>query len=171
MNRKTALSFLEANQPFPQDAELTTTDLNELDEVRKFFAENPDRASVRLFLNVFGDGDGFGVYQLIEGTVLKQDRKTVVAELLKSLTSPHPSVRYWCAQIASSFPDESVVESLILLLEGDDFDTKYAVLTTLEQVGELVPKRILAAYAEGEKEEELRELAEVIINKPDNTQP
>jgi hypothetical protein len=163
MTRETALNFLEAHQPLPSNAELTQSVIDEFDEVRKFFAANPDQSSVRLLLNVFGDGDGLGVYQLVEDALLQQDRAAVVAELPKALQSRHQSVRYWCAQIASSFPDQSVVAPLIALLCEGDFDTKYAALTALEQARDFVQKETIADYARSENEEELRELAEEIV--------
>ena len=41
MDKNQALSFLKENQPFPSDKEVDIEDIKSLDEVRKYFIENP----------------------------------------------------------------------------------------------------------------------------------
>lgn len=164
MTREDALRFLEQHQPFPPEDELTQSVIDKFDEVREYFAENPDPRCVPLFLNAFGDGGCYGVYQLVDDTLLEQDRAKVISELTSALQSRHRSVRYWCAQIAASFPNETLVEPLLALLNEDDFDMKYAALTALEQMLTKDAKEAIKTYARREREDELRELAEEIIH-------
>lgn len=163
MNRESALKFLEKHQPMPSDGDLTQKIIDTYDEIRRYFYDNPDQLSIKLLLNSFGEGDGFGVYPLVEDTILKQDRSVVVAELISALSSPHRSVRYWCAQIASNFQDNAVAKSLYFLLSEDDFDLKYAALTSLEQSQAFISKDDLIQYVKHEKNLELQQLANDIL--------
>ena len=93
MNTQEALEFLEQNQPMPADSELTEEHIAKYDEIRSFFIESPDLACLPLFLNSFGDGDGFGVYQLIEDVIGQLRFEEVLPHLLDALSSPFRSVR------------------------------------------------------------------------------
>lgn len=118
------LEFLSLHQPMPTDEHLDKETLAQFDEARVFFMHNPEPECIKLLLNSFGKGNGAGIYQLVEDTLLKQDEETVVKELKNSLQSDYPSVRYWSAQCASVFPDLRLSGQLLDLIEQDDFDTK-----------------------------------------------
>lgn len=163
MTEDDALRFLEQHQPLPADSDLKQSVIEEFDRVRRFFAENPAPSCVRFLLHVFGDGDGFGVYQLVEDTLLQQDRGQVIRDLRNALQSERRSVRYWCAQIAASFSDEDLVAPLAALLDEEDFDLKYAALTALEQAATPAAKAVILAFSKREREDELREMAEGIV--------
>ncbi len=64
MTNEEALRFLWANQPLPPDEQLGDR-IRVFDEVRKFFRENYEPACLEPLLNAFGDGSGFGVYQVV----------------------------------------------------------------------------------------------------------
>jgi len=152
MTKDDALQFLREHQPLPSDAELTEDVIVQFDEIRKFFSENPDPACVSLFLNSFGDGSGFGVYQLVERTLQKQDRNLVIRELKSGLRSPRPSVRGWCAEISAGFADECLIPELSTLLQEGDYDTKYAAVTALEQIGGESVKSLLQRCVSSERD-------------------
>src|SRR5512138_3286844 len=103
MTIERALTFLRSHQPMAADTSLDQADLEELDRVRRFLKTNPNEEAVGLLLGVFGDGSGFGVYQLIEDTVAAHDHSVVVRSLIERLTDGTRSVRYWCAQISANF--------------------------------------------------------------------
>src|SRR5512145_3218421 len=105
MTIESALAFLRRHQPMAADASLDKADLEELDRVRRFLKTHPNEEAVGLLLGVFGNGSGFGVYQLIEDTVAAHDRAIVVKSLLERLTDGPRSVRYWCALVSANFPD------------------------------------------------------------------
>ena len=63
--RDEAIQFLKANQPLPNDDKLEK-DIEKFSEVKQFFVDNPDPECIPLFLNCFGDGGGFGLYQTID---------------------------------------------------------------------------------------------------------
>ena len=50
------------------------------DDVRKHFVSHPDNRCVPLLLNAFGEGDGHGVYQLVEDAVLSHPADVVADE-------------------------------------------------------------------------------------------
>lgn len=163
MNMAEVTRFLMAHQPLPADSDISEAEICCFDEVRKYLEHNPEKTAVSLLLNAFGEGDGLGVYPLIEQTLLAQDRNTVVTELATSLGSAQRSVRYWCAQFAASFPSEKLVAPLLGLLSERDFDIKYAALTALEQARQFVPVFQVEEYARSETNAELRELAGEVI--------
>lgn len=164
MTNEEALNFLRSHQPLPPDHELDEDTIVRFDKVREFFENNPDPACIQLLLNSFGEGSGFGVYQLVGGTLLMQDKGLVIKELHSALRNPNKGIRLWSAEIASLFPDNSLLEPLVRLLDEDDFDLKYAALTALEQVKTLELLGTLTEYIAKEQEEELRRVAEEIVD-------
>ncbi len=70
MTTDDALDFLRRHQPMPDDEVLTEDLIQQYDEVRQHFIDSPDQRCIPLFLGSFGDGDGFGVYQLVNWSVL-----------------------------------------------------------------------------------------------------
>ena len=88
MTTDEALHFLSSNQPLPPTREISKALLKRFDEVRKHFAAHPDNRSVPLLLNSFGEGDGHGVYQLVEDTILAHPESIVIPALLQALRSP-----------------------------------------------------------------------------------
>lgn len=159
MNRHEAMRFLVSHQPLPADLELTGAVLSEYDDVRRFFLENPDEESIPLFLNSFGGDDGCGVYALVEDVICRHEKDAVLPHLICALRSKHRNVRYWCAQIAASFPCPELIGPLVKLLnERDDFDMRYAAVTAIEQIQDVGAAEALRKAFEGEVNEEIREL-------------
>ena len=134
MNIEKALEFLKQHQPMPDDSELEKAIIDEYDEVRKFFLEHLDKRCIPLFLNSFGKGDGFGVYQLIEDVISKYTSEDVVPHIAKALENPHTSIRYWNAQIDASFPSVALINALFNNIREGDFDMRYACISALEQI-------------------------------------
>lgn len=165
MNKDDALAFLALHQPLPSDAELSEDVIKRYDEVRRFFLEHPDPDCVRPLLNSFGNGNGHGVYQLIENVIRKLPTRIVVAELIQSMRSEHRGVRYWSVQIAALFPVNTLLPELRERLREDDFDMKYAALTALEQIG-AEAKPVIAEFLVTESDPELRSLAEGMLPRP-----
>jgi hypothetical protein len=67
MNIDEAITFLKNHQPMPSDVDLDKETINGYDEARKVFLFNRAPECVPLFLNSFGEGDGFGVYDEMIG--------------------------------------------------------------------------------------------------------
>jgi hypothetical protein len=103
MTTDEALQFLSSHQPLPPTSEISDSIIKHFDQVRKHFAAHPDNRSVPLLLNSFGEGDGHGVYQLVEDTILAHPESIVIPALLEALKSPHRSVREWNAEIAANY--------------------------------------------------------------------
>lgn len=156
MTKSRALAFLRKHQPLPADEVVSGSDLDELDCVRQFLMEHPDEEALPLLLGVFGDGSGFGVYQLIESAVAVYPVATVVAALKENLGLGTRSVRYWCAQLATSFPDEGLVPSLEKALETTERDTRYAAIVALEAIGSDAALSALRRWLPVERDQELR---------------
>jgi len=167
MDINQALSFLKEHQPLLSDSEVDIEEIRGLDEVRKYFIENPDPDCIPLFLNVFGQGSGFGVYQLIEDVILQFSNEEVIPHLVKSLLSDHQGVRYWSAQIASSFPDKRLIEPLSSMLNEQDSDLRWAAYMALGEIRDKAIFSILKSALKNEKEPENYEILEDIIENYD----
>jgi len=120
MNEEEAIEFLRQHQPMPPDTELTEDLSTRYDEIREYCIAHPDREYIPLFLNSFGEGDGFGVYVQVDEVIREFSAEEVIPHLIKALHSEHPSVREWCAQIAIDFPSPELIDSLRELLQNRD---------------------------------------------------
>ncbi|HZH62199.1 MAG TPA: HEAT repeat domain-containing protein [Metabacillus sp.] len=145
MDKNEAIDFLKNNQPLPEDniLELHPELIKKYDDVRKYFLANPDPICIPLFLNSFGNGSGFGVYQLIEDVLVKYSHEQVVPHLIESLNSKWYGVRYWTAQIASLFPDKRLIDPLKKLLKESDPDIRSAAITALAQINDYQALRLI----------------------------
>ncbi len=66
MTVEEALLFLEQHSPLPSDEDLSDEIIESYDEIRELFLANPDPRCIEPLLNSFGDGSGFGVYQMMD---------------------------------------------------------------------------------------------------------
>lgn len=138
MNRNEALSFLRDHQPMPDDDDLTQEVIDKYDEVRKFFTANPDKEVISLFLNSYGNGDGWGVYQLVEDVFYKCHRDDVVVEIKEILENPSiaDSVRYWVTQVSSAFSDVKLKKGLAISLKSKNEDIRDAAQLSIDMIDE-----------------------------------
>lgn len=163
-----AISFLEKHQPMPNDDELKKEEIEEYEEVRKFFINNPDEQCISLFLNSFGGKDGLGVYQMVEDVILMYDSQKVLPYILQTFNSPCDSVKYWGIQIAANFPDSKLFIPLVNLLQHKDVDIKLATITTLAQlalnninIDEIT--KVVKDVCERTSDEEVREIGNEVL--------
>jgi hypothetical protein len=145
MTRDDAIEFLREHQPLPPDCDLGRELMVRYNEVRKYFLEYPDADSIPLFLNSFGSGSGFGVYQLIEDVIAKHPGAVVLPHLIEALRNTSGSVRFWSAQIATCFPDASLVEPLMEILANGDSDERWAAACALSFIDD---PRVIPAIKE-----------------------
>jgi len=71
------IDFLHKNQPMPQDENLSEEMITIYDDARRFFEHHPNKLCIPLFLNSFGERDGFGVYQLVENLIFMFPKEEV----------------------------------------------------------------------------------------------
>jgi hypothetical protein len=157
------LSFLKENQPLPKDSELTEELIATYNEARKYFSKNYNKDCVPLFLNSFGGSNGLGVYQLIEDTIEVYPAKIVLPIIKQNISSSIKPITYWNMQIASNFPDSSLIEPLKLKLMSDDFDLRSSALIAIGQIKNTIVRKIIEEFIKNEKEEELIEIATDIL--------
>ena len=160
-----AFEFLRQHQPLPNDNILESV-IEKFNEVRKYFLDNPDPGCVPLFLNCFGEGSGFGLYQTIEDLIRGYDDNFVIVHLRNALFSSHVGVRYWCSQIASCYEYDDLIDGLINVYDEGNIDSKCASLTALsnyddqQRVIEIAKKAI-----NSEKDDDLLEIARDILGR------
>ena len=136
--KEDALNFLSRHQPMPSDNNLTQEIIDEYDDVRKFFIKNPDKKAIELFLRSFGEGDGWGVYQLVEDFFYQcsdTDGKNEIKNVLEDITIPD-SVRYWVTQTAADFNDEMLRNGLEISLQSKNIDIKDAAKDAIDLLDE-----------------------------------
>jgi len=157
LTKEAALLFLRQHQPLPDDSVLDEPTLACYDACRRYFLVHPDTECIPLFLNSFGNGNGFGVYQLVEDVIVRFDKNVVLPHLIAALQNGSRDVRYWCAQVAESFPDSAVVAPLAALLSEDDVDMRFAAVNALSWTGIPEADLVLKKALKDEQEPELRE--------------
>lgn len=136
--KEDALNFLSRHQPMPSDNNLTQEIIDEYNDVRKFFIKNPDKKAIELFLRSFGEGDGWGVYQLVEDFFYQcsdTDVKNEIKNVLEDITIPD-SVRYWVTQTAADFNDEMLRNGLEISLQSKNIDIKDAAKDAIDFLDE-----------------------------------
>lgn len=135
MNAQEAIEFLKSHQLLPDGDMVNNHLFSKLNEVRKHFELFPDDRSVPLLIGAIGPGDGHGICAMIEGTLRAHPSGVVSAALKSGLKSLRPSVRYWSAQFAASYPDLDLKTELIAAFVDGDSDTQIAVITAIEAIG------------------------------------
>jgi HEAT repeat protein len=164
MTRDRAIEFLRRRQPLRADEFLEKAEIETLDLVRRHLKNHPDEEALGLLLGVFGDGDGFGTYQLIEDAVSAHEPRVVVPALKRWLETGPRSVQYWCAQIATGYHDERLVRPLATLLRRDDYDLRYAAVTALEANESPAALEALRTWRPDETDDELIRVIDEVLN-------
>nr|WP_244667178.1 hypothetical protein [Xanthomonas sp. D-109] len=136
VNKTDAMVFLRAQQPLPDDDQLTQDLIDAYDAARRLFVADPDRAALPLFLRSFGTGDGWGVYPLVEDVLHACDRSDTVAAIREALEDPTlpDGSRYWVTQLAAAFPDSTLREGLAQSLRSVHPDIREAAEMALEML-------------------------------------
>lgn len=136
MNRNEALSFLRDHQPMPDDDELTQEVIDKYDEARKLLTADPDKEVISLFLNSYGNGDGRGIYQLVEDVLYKCHRDDVIVEIKEILENPSiaDSVRYWVTQVSAAFSDVKLKKGLEISLKSKNEDIRDAAQLSIDMI-------------------------------------
>src|SRR2546428_4002283 len=124
MTKEEALAFLAAHQPLPDDREITQELLDQFDAARTLFLRERDERCVPLFLNSFGEGSGFGVYQLVADVIRRYPERVVIPALRDSVRSRRQGVRSWSWDIALEHPGSELVPLAIEALRASDEDER-----------------------------------------------
>lgn len=157
MTTEEALQFLSSHQPLPPTREIGESVLEKFDDIRKHFAVNIDNRCVPLLLNAFGDGDGHGVFQLVEDTIMAYPDEVVIPALLNGLQSQHASVREWNAEIVANYPRPEFVVPLTNLLRNGGVDEQMAAVTALELIGTSEAKEQLVKALETDIHDDVKD--------------
>ena len=120
--------------------------------------------SIDLFLNSFGEGSGFGVYQLIEDVMFANAADDVVPRLNLAMQSKSKPVMYWCTQIAANFPDEQLHDGLKIALEDENVDIREAAITAIEAMGGNTARSFLKARLDREEEADVKVLIQDVLS-------
>lgn len=164
MNKESAIKFLLKHQPMPSDLEMTEELIDMYDEVRKFCINNPFEECIPLFLNSFGEINGFGVYQLVEEVLLQFPKDIVLVYVLDALKSNYYSVRYWTVDISLSFIDIKLVEPLLEMYYTENDDMKIAIVSVLSFIKEIDTINLLEEVQENETSEDVKSFIKEIIS-------
>ena len=113
--------------------------------------------SIPLFLNAFGDGSGFGVYQLVEDVLKQFPTDLVIPHLLESLMSPHYGIKFWSTEMVPSFPSKHLIPALVKNLYDNKSDVRSSSAAALASIGETSVIPDLERTLNHEREEHVRE--------------
>ncbi|MCG8708048.1 hypothetical protein JHU04_001249 [Brenneria sp. 4F2] len=144
MNADEALDFLSQNQPMPSDDILSKHEIDKYDEVRRYFIHAPDVRAIGLFLRSYGEGNGWGVYQLVEDFFYQcnpNDVRQEIQNILEDRDTP-ASVRYWVTQVSAAFSNEILRPGLEISLESENIDIKEAAKIALSILNEFLSNDI-----------------------------
>lgn len=120
MTNDEALRFLAEHQPMPNTAVVSEKLLQQLNAILEHFETYLDDRCIPLLLNVFGEGDGHGVYQLVDSVILRYPVASVVPHLRLSLSNPRRCARYWATQIAAHYQHTNLIAPLLDLAVSED---------------------------------------------------
>ncbi len=135
MNIEQALEFLKKHQPLPSDEDISEDEIDTFNKVMKFFISNPDERCIPLMMNVFGDEDGYGVYQLCDDVFNKYESCKVLPHLKAALKSSHYGVRYWASQWAMDINSIDIVPEInSILTDPKDAEAHYYCMAALMDI-------------------------------------
>ncbi len=165
MTTDEALRFLAEHQPMPDTESATEQQLRQLAAVLKYFQTHCDERCIPLLLNIFGEGDGHGVYPMVGRVIRRFPESVVVSHLRNGLSSPRRSVREWSAEIALSYHHECLIEPLIDLAMCEDQTLREISMFALSryEAGTVVP--LLNAARERPMDKNIRQEIDDLITK------
>lgn len=163
MTTDEAIDFLRTRTPLPSDADLSDELIGQYDEVRKHLQAHPDARAIPLLLNSFGQGSGFGVYQLVEDVLREFPRDEVIPHIVEALKSQRSPVRMWASQIASRFPDASLLTPLTERLGDTDAEVRSAAADALASIGDSSVIPALNEARAQEQDEDVRRAVDEAI--------
>jgi hypothetical protein len=146
MSTEKAIEFLRRHQPLPPTRQASDELLAELERVRRYFTGILDPRAVPLLIGALGEGDGHGIYPMVETTLLAYPDDVVVSALMDGLHSQHGSVRYWSAQFAANYPREAFLDLLADVYRSGGVDERIAAITAIEVIGTDEARRRLGEF-------------------------
>jgi hypothetical protein len=170
METSEALEFLARHQPMPDDEHLDQTTMDTYEAVRKHFLEHYDERCVPLFLGSFGEGSGWGVYQLVEDVLREYPRDLVRKALDDCLQSPHSGVRKWCLQIAMEYEDPALLRHFRRMLSSDDVDERIWSAYNIDLVGTVDDRPLVEEALRSETDADVREILERWLQREGTSQ-
>jgi hypothetical protein len=160
-----ALQFLRDHQPMPPDGDGPDELFARYSEVRVFFRDNPDARCLPLFLTSFGEGNGRGNYQLVEDVFRQFPDEQVLPCLSRALATGNSASRYWVAQIASIFPSDDLVDSLVECLRDEDAAVRHMAVVCLEQINSSRSQDALQKHRDVESEQDILLLLDEVLSR------
>jgi hypothetical protein len=97
---------------------------------------SPDPRCLAPLLHVFGEGDGHGVYMLVEDAALAYPAQDLESAIFRALHSNSKWVRCWVCEIAQSAPSGRFAGPLKSMAVADDAEERAAAIDALSRVGE-----------------------------------
>ena len=142
MTKEKGLAFLKAHQPMPNTLALENEDVKELiqqwEEVRKYFEDNPCLEAIPLFFNSFGDNDGCGFYSLFDNNLCDFDPEQIIPYLVDAMNSPSEPIRELAAYFSFFIDSDDLayIEALIGRLEDKNIYVRCSVAMTLASLAQ-----------------------------------
>lgn len=133
------LTFLENNQPLPDENNITDEQINMYRNSLEYLDEvYSDERCIPLLLNCFGSWYLFEIDKHVEPILLKFNKEIVEPYLINSLKSKNKYVRYWSVCYAGEFLSENNINLLkkIISNKNEDEDTRLFGLLSMSFISE-----------------------------------
>ena len=167
MDTQQALRFLASHQPMPADTDLTGELVRMYDTARRHFVEVVDERCVRLLVNSFGAGSGFGTYQLVSDALRNQNPERVEREVTLAIGGVVASVQGWAVELAAEFPSRMVLDAVKDAWNGLDSGGRYFGAEVLDVVFDPSEDSAFLSLALAEEsDDEVREVLLSIAESP-----
>ena len=139
MKYEDIIGFLEKNQPFPNEENITDKDINMyINSLKYLYEVYADERCISLLLNCFGSWNLFEIDKNVEFILLKFDKEIVEPYLIKYLKSENKYVRYWSACYASTFLSKNNIGLLesIIQNKNEEEETRLFALISMSFIDE-----------------------------------
>lgn len=128
--------FIRSNSPLPAGEELTTEQAQSVHQIFETFIKQPDLFNSDIW-SIFGDTDGYGVYQHIVWAHENLDETVRTRSLSHGLNIKNANSNALACMVLAAFPDPSFRQRATDLALSDDPELVWAAELAIEMIDEL----------------------------------
>lgn len=165
MNREQAIQILKKYSPMPDDEDLTEEMIDEYASAIAYFEDNLHPSCIEPIMMTFGADDCYGVYEHATCILREFSNDEVVPHLMNAIQDSHEGRRYWGTDLAQSFPDIRLIDSLLTCIDDSNSEIRGYAVYALSQIGDKSVLPLLHNKLLNEHDEEVIKELEQAISK------
>ncbi|MFC9354906.1 HEAT repeat domain-containing protein [Arthrobacter sp. NPDC057013] len=135
MNKEQALSTLKKYSPMPDEEYLTAEMIDEYASAIMYFGENPDTICIEPIFMTFSLDDCYGVYEHAVCVLRSFSNDQIIPYLIEAIQCKNEGIRYWGTGIAKFFPDERLINSLLICINDLNEEIRAYAIYALNCIG------------------------------------